>query len=71
MKIRSIDVGRTVMVRYNEGRVEGLMVELRKDSKPVPDARVFFPINHKLCTVSLDQITEIGPRIDLCPIKNN
>jgi len=66
MKVRSIDVGRTVMVRFNEGRMEGILVEVDTQNK---SAKVFFSLDNSLNTrVEFDQITEIGQRVDLCPV---
>ena len=63
MRVYQKYVGRSVMVRFNEGRMEGILVDVDIQNK---QATVFSPLDHSLNSrIGFDQIVEIGKRIEI------
>jgi len=57
-----ISIGSFVRIKYDNGLLDGILVENEKDSI---DVKVFFPMDDTLDEVYRDQIYKVGKRIEL------
>lgn len=70
MKVYRKHIGRSVMVQFNEGKMEGILVDIENtDRSPsnflCPNAKVFFLLDRTLLTVEFDQILDVGKMIEI------
>lgn len=62
MKVYRKHIGRSVMVQFNEGKMEGILVDIENTDR---FAKVFFLLDRTLLTVEFDQILNVGKMIEI------
>ena len=75
MKIRKNDIGKAVLVRYDDvGRLDGILIDIVEHSLPprnsqpprhFKQAKVFFLSDNVIDDVEFSQVVEIGKRIQI------
>jgi hypothetical protein len=66
MKIRKSDIGRQVLVKYDDvGRLEGMIIGIEEYETPhhFREAKVFFFNDNVIDDVEMSQIVELGERV--------